>query len=237
MGKQKDQHFIGRIGNLIYYELNGGYYVRAAPSKVRQTKATQIRSGNFSVAARSGKVLRSLLQPAIPFPKNKTMQNLFGGAIMKWLQLQTPDQLEPAIKLPYLQDFQFNEATSLHDRWKVPLTVTKEAGVLQLPIPAFIPTEKMAAPAWTKTVECTVAAASCSLKGGIPDGNSLHAFTILYNDTEMAAQIIPLPIAMPRGSLVVVAVSLTYFVTKKGKPTATGNVAFMPSGVVAAMYV
>jgi hypothetical protein len=38
-------------------------------------------------------------------------------------------------------------------------------------------------------------------------------------------------------SLVVVAVSLTYFVSKKSKQVATDNSAFMPSGIVAGMYV
>jgi len=51
------------------------------------------------------------------------------------------------------------------------------------------------------------------------------------------AQNILLPIAMPLSSLVVVAVSLTYFVSKKGKHVPTDQVAFMPSGIVAAMYV
>jgi hypothetical protein len=53
----------------------------------------------------------------------------------------------------------------------------------------------------------------------------------------MPAQNIQLPVAMPAGSLVVVAVSLTYFVSKKGKQVPTENSAFMPSGVVAAIYV
>ena len=211
--------------------------MRTAPAKVRQTKATKIRSSNFSIAVGAGKALRNLLAPAIPFPRNKKMQNLFGGAIMKWLQLQTPEQLAPATSLPYLNNFQFNDATSLPERWKVALTVTKEAGILQLHIPAFIPTEKMAAPAWTKHVECTVAAASCNLKDSTGNGNSVHGFTIPYNDTEHPAQTLQLPVAMPPGSLVVVAVSLTYYITKKGKQMATDNVAFMPAGIVEAMYV
>jgi len=42
---------------------------------------------------------------------------------------------------------------------------------------------------------------------------------------------------MPAGSLIIVAVFLTYFVSKKSKQVATDNIAFMPSGIVAAMYV
>jgi hypothetical protein len=95
----------------------------------------------------------------------------------------------------------------------------------------------MVAPAWTNRVECTIAAASCNLKNGLSNGNSIHAFTILYNDTLVPPQNIQLPVPMPAGSLVVVAVSLTYFVSRKRKLVATDNIAFMPSGIVGAMYV
>jgi hypothetical protein len=238
MGKQKDQKYVGRVENTIYYELNGGFYTRSVPAKVRQTKATKLRSKNFAVAAGANRVLRSLLQAAIAFPKDKKMQNRFGGAIMKWLQLQSLKQLEPATRLPYIQGFQFNEATTLHERWKVSLAVNKQiTGILQLQIPAFIPKEKIAAPAWTKYIDCTIVAASCTLKNSLTNGNSIHAFSIPFNDTKMPAQNIQLPVAMPAGSLVVVAVSLTYFVSKKGKQVPTENSAFMPSGVVAAIYV
>jgi hypothetical protein len=116
--------------------------------------------------------------------------------------------------------------------------VNKQAGdVLQLHIPAFIPKEKIAAPARTNRVECTIAAASCNLKNSVGNGNSIYAFTIPYNNTPLPAQNIELPVPMPAGSVVVVAVSLTYFVSKKSKQVATDNIAFMPSAIVAAMYV
>jgi hypothetical protein len=44
------------------------------------------------------------------------------------------------MNVPYLVDFQFNEATTLQERWKVALTVNPQIpGILQLHIPAFIP--------------------------------------------------------------------------------------------------
>lgn len=238
MGKQKDMKYVGRSGNVIYYELNGGYYIRKAPGKIKQTAATKIRSSNFAIAARANRVLRSLLQPVIPNPKDKKMQNRFGGAIMRWLQLQTPDQLEQADNLPYLGHFQFNDATSIPERWKVPLTVNKQIGdVLQLHIPAFIPKEKISAPAWTNRIEGTIVAASCNLKNSLSNGNSVQAFSIPYNNTWVPVQNIQLPVPMPVGSLVIVAVSLTYIVSKKRRQVPTDNIAFRPSGIVGAMYV
>src|SRR5690242_570130 len=222
MGKQKDLKYVDRQGNLIYYELNGGYYIRTAPGKIKQSAATKIRSSNFAVAAGANRLLRQLLQPAIPFPKDKKMQNRFGGAIMKWMKQQNPEQLQAGKKLPFIHDFQFNEATSLQERWKVELTVNQQKpNILKLHIPGFVPKEKIAAPAWTKRVECTVAAASCILKAKTANGNSIHAFSIPYDNLEIPAQDIQLLVPMPTGSLVVMAVSLTYYVSKKGKQVPT----------------
>src|SRR5690242_13364661 len=228
MGKQKDLKFVGRIGNVIYYERNGGFYTRSAPSKMRQTKATKAASSNFAMASGVSRVLRSLLEPAIPFPKDKNMQNRFRGALMKWRQLQTVEQLTPITGLPYIQGFQFNAATAVPERWKVSLTVNQQIGeMLHLHIPAFIPKEKIAAPAWTSRADCTVVAASCNLNT-IANGNCVQTFSIPYDAEPVPAQDIPLHIATPAGSLVVIAVSLTYFVSKKGKQVPTGQTAFMP---------
>ena len=238
MGKQKDQKFVGRIGNVIYYQRNGGFYTRSVPSRMPQTKATKKASSNFGVASQVSRVLRNLLEAAIPFPKDKKMQNRYRGAVMKWLQQKAILQLEPAINLPYIQDFQFNEASSLQELWKVSLSVNQPGGdVLELLIPAFIPKEKISAPAWTNRVECTVVAASCSLQNIVTNAKDTHSFSIRYNEEPIAAQNIRFTVDMRAGSLVVVAVSLTYFVSKNRGQVPTDKIAFMPSGIVAAMYV
>lgn len=237
MAKQQNMFYVGRKGNIVYYELNGGYYLRTVPSRVRQTAATKRRSSNFSVAVGAGRVLRALLLPAIPFPKDKKMQNDFGGAIMKWLKQETLNQLVPANHLPYIQDFQFNNKTDVRERWKVPLSVIKpDEGLLQLSVPAFVPVEKIAAPAGTVSVTCTVAAASCTLRNSLSNGDYCCSFNIPYTTEEMPARIVDLPVAMPAGSLVVVAVSLTCMVAGKNKTVPSGNIAFRAAGVVGAMY-
>ncbi len=234
MAKQSAQYYTGRMGNTIFYQLNGGYYIRSVPAMVKQAAATKIRSANFSIAVSAGRVLRSLLQPALPFPKDKKMQNSFAGAIMKWLKLQSLQDLQPATNLPYIQNFQFNEKTNLNERWKVALAVTKVSdSLLQLHIPAFIPTDKIAAPARTTSVNCVVVAASCTLQNAVSNGSSEYAFTIPYTNEEIPGQIINLPLDMPQGSLIIVAVSLTCNVAKANYY----NSAFMPSGIIAAMYV
>jgi hypothetical protein len=238
MAKQKGMYYVGRKGNVLYYELNGGYYQRSAPVSVKQTAATKVRISNFAIAVGASRVLRNQLLPILPFPKDKKMQNSFGGAIMKWLKLEPLQQLQPADNLSFIQGFRFNSKSNMAERWKVKLTVTKVGeGLLQFHIPAFIPSEKITEPAWTRTIECTIAAASCNLKNKLANGNCVHAFAIPYNNVVLPQQTINLPVAMPGGSLVVTTVSLTYIVSKKGSQVPTDNIAFMPSDIIAAMYV
>lgn len=238
MAQQANQYYSGRQGNAIYYKLNEGYYIRSLPVVVKQTAATKIRSSNFAIASRAGRMLRYLLEPAIPFSKDKKMQNRFAGAFMKWLKLNTLQQLQPATNLPFVQNFQFNEACSLSERCTIPLTVTQvNNGLLQLHLPAFIPAKNFAAPEHTTSINCTITAASCCLQTGEENGSFTMLVTLPYSTVEMPEQIIKLPLAMPRCSLVIAAVALQYNIDKNGISKPAGNIAFMPSGIIAAMYV
>jgi len=236
MAKQLNQHFIGRIGNLIYYELNGGYYIRSVPVKVKQHPASKVASSNLSIASATGKRLRLLLEPVLPVKKSKTMQNRFSGSIMRWLNQQQPQRLPAGGELPCLQHFLFNEATSVKERWKIDMQVTRKGNQLQhLHLPAFVPKGCITAPAHTKRVECTITAAACMLQTDDAMTSFTFKMEIPYNAAPIPAQTINLPVAIPAGGWAVVAIALTYLTGKKGSPTACTNAAFMPSEIIAAM--
>ena len=59
---------------------------------------------------------------------------------------------------------------------------------------------------------------------------------ISLNETEVPEQLISLPLPATTGNLVVTAVSLEYFSVKNGYPEKIVKKAFMPAGVVSAMY-
>ena len=164
----------GRMGNVIFYKRSGGYFAKAVPVKVRQSVATTIRSKNFGIASSAGRILRQRLEPALPFPKDKSMQSRFSGAIAKWLGLTDTSTLQPQINFPYVNGFSFNEAASISERWKLPLAVTViNDQLLQLSIPAFVPAQCITAPANTVSVECSILAASCSLQHNNEQGSCL----------------------------------------------------------------
>jgi hypothetical protein len=236
MAKQRSL-ISGKVGPVVTYELYGKTICRSRPSPYKQTRATKARSSNFGIASRAGKILRNLIDPVLPFPKDRQMQGRFSGALSKWMAITPLTKLLPESAIPHVKDFQFSERSELGSRWKVSLLVTKlAANKLKLSIPAFVPVKVIAAPAHTVSVECNIAAAACRLADGKPGGSFSTRFIIPYNEIEIPVQDIFMSVPAKPGHIVITAISLVYTINKKGDEGRNTNPAFMPAAVVSAMY-
>ena len=234
MALQTATYLTGKINNIVFYQRSGTYIARALPAMVKQSAATRVRSKNFGIAASAGRVLRSGLQRVLPFPKNKTIQSRFSGAIARWLALNDVHSMPPQTDLPFISGFSFNEATGIAERWKLPLTVTKvDDQLLQLQIPAFTPAQVITAPAHTKAIECRIAAASCNLQSPANLGSFSTILSIPYTGVPIPALLLPMALPAATGYLVVTVVSFTYLLQNGEKEQ---RPAFMPSGVIYARY-
>jgi hypothetical protein len=236
MPSQIDVQITGRIQNLIFYKRGDKYYARTAPGKVKQTKATKKRATEFGKASRIGKCLRQQLVPAIPFPSDNKMQTRLVSALFQWLR-SGYDAAKPNDEVPFVSNFPFTEGYSIRERWRVPLQVAKvNEGELQLTIPAFVPAKSLSAPARTVTVKCHIAATACSVAHGTTTGGFCTSLHFDFNKEKVPEQVVSLPLPASAGNLVVTAISLEYNLVKNGQIQKTANKAFMPAGVVSAMY-
>jgi hypothetical protein len=234
MAIQSATYLTGKINNIVFYQRLGTYIARALPATVTQSAATRVRSNNFGVAAAAGSSLRCSLQQALPFPKNKIMQSRFSGAIARWLALNDTGSLPTQNDLPFINEFSFNEATAIKERWKLPLTVTRvDEQLLQLQIPAFTPTQVIAAPAHTAMIVCRIIAASCNLQSPAAEGSFSTMLFIPYTDISIPALLLPMALPVAAGYLVVTVISFTYLLQNGEKEQ---RPAFMPSGVIDARY-
>jgi len=237
MPSQINVQITGRIGNLIFYKLGDKYYSRSAPVKVKQTKATKKRATEFGKASRAGKSLRQQLLPVIPFPKDNQMQTRLVSAIFLWLKSNIGNSLQPCNPVPYVSNYQFTKGYTVTERWKVALRVTHPSeGMMELKIPAFVPSKALSAPANTFSVTSHIIAVGCNMENGVATGGFNTFLDFEYNDMEVPEQTIPLPIPTLGGSLVATVIFLEYIYMKNGYPQKTTNKAFMPAGVVNAMY-
>lgn len=236
MPSQINLQITGRIQNLIHYKRGDKYYVRTAPFKVKQTKATKKRATEFGKASRAGRNLRRQLLPVIPFPADNKMQTRLVSALFQWLR-SAYDPVKPSNIVPFVNNFQFTEGYGITERWRVALQVMNpEVGKLELKIGAFVPVKSISAPAGTVSVKCNIAVAGCDVESGVPTGGISTSIVYPYNESEMPEQIVSLGVTTPAGALVVMAISFEYHFLKNEHLTKTQNKAFMPSGVVSAMY-
>lgn len=234
MALQITNYISGKMENIIFYERSGRFFARSIPAEVKQTAATKKRSMNFGIASTAGKTLRHLLIPALPFPKDRKMQNRFAGAIAKWLQLSSIAALQPTDDVPFVNHFDFNESISLKERFKVSISVTQpSANLIEVHIPAFRPDNAIKAPANTTAVDCVVTAAACRLKNGLDSGSFTITLNIPYNHELRSAQVLSLHVPTDKGGLVITAASLSYILAGHKK---SANPVFMPASVIDARY-
>jgi hypothetical protein len=237
MASKMSVQLTGRINNLVFYKVGDKYCVRTIPQKVKQTKATKARGKQFGIASRAGKAVRQQLLPVIPFPSDNNMQTRLVSAIYQYIKSPEGDARASNSELPFITGFQFTTGYTINERWKVALTVHRnEAGTLQLTIPAFIPQKDISAPAGTVSVTCTISAGGFDRATGITTGGYSTSLHFDYTDTEIAEQIVSLPMPMQPGSVLVTGISLQYNEIKNGGVVPINKKAFIPAGIVSAMY-
>ena len=106
-------------------------------------------------------------------------------------------------------------------------------GMASACVPAFVPTQSIAAPAHTVLIECTITTGGSLLMDDAPTGNHTVTITIPYNNIPVDEQVITLPVPCPAGTLLVTAVALRYQLVDGSycnKP------AFLPASVIDARY-
>ena len=79
---------IGRIGNTIYYKMGEKYYMRSAPRKYKQTKATKAKATEFGKASGIGRIIRENLSNVIFNADDRNMQTKLVGTIFSWMQIK-----------------------------------------------------------------------------------------------------------------------------------------------------
>jgi hypothetical protein len=237
MPSQINLQITGRIQNIVFYKRGDKYYARSVSSGIRQTKATKKRATEFGKASRAGKILRQQLLSVIPFPADNKMQTRLVSDLFSWFRSGF-DPEQPCDPVLFLNDFSFTESDTVAQRWRVSLEVTQTGNnMLQIKIPSFVPAKNIKAPAGTVSVKCNIATGGYHLKNGGETGSFSTSLNFNYNDKPVPAQILSLPTPTPPGSLIVTGVSLEYYFNKNGHLQKSTNKAFMPAGIVKAMYV
>jgi hypothetical protein len=237
MGEQKNMHYRGSVGNTLYYERNGGYYIRSKPTVVRQTKATKASANKFGVAVRVSKAIRSSFAPILINPRDRQMMFQLNTALYRWL-LGGPNKdnytLQP---IPALTGFSFNGASDLSSRLKLSLHADwQQTNQLVVNIPAVYPTQDIVAPAYTDSVALQLAVSCIGLATRELNCSCSKTIEIPYKKTLLPGQDIILPVDIIPGSIAVLAAALKYTISRNNGNHIVQNPEWLPAGIISAIH-
>jgi hypothetical protein len=237
MGKLDPMGIVGRVNNIIHYRVGENYYVRSAPRKYKQTKATKASASLFGRASRITSILYGQLLSIMPDSTDRKTRGRLVAAVFQWFNNSGGLKAEKG-KIEELTGFSFSETKKpISTIWKGSLQVNHPvSGGVELVIPAFVPTTSMKAPKGTSSVICKIASGVCSLSDDTDLGSFSTEFKFDYNDKPIDTQTISINLSTPRKSLVVTAVFIEYLITKKRHTAVNKNTEFMPSEIVDARY-
>jgi hypothetical protein len=209
----------GKIENVVYYTVGDKQFVRIKARKVKQSKATKVRSHNFGVASAAGRVLRAQLKQAIA----------------KWLQRYAVAEIPSAEKLPFLHNFCFSKEKGMDIRCRIPMLVEQGSDeLITIAVPAFIPTRDISAPARTVAIKLTLSVAGVNLDKGLSTGSETIGLHLDHNNETVAAQTLNFHVPVLPGTLLVTVGSMEYILNDGD---VCSKEAFMPCSVMDARYV
>lgn len=156
MGEQGNIRIRGTIENIIYYSLNGKFYMRTKPASVNRTAAS-VKSGlNFGKACRVGRQLRLLVAPINPCNGDKKLMFRLTGALNRFIHcLSGATKTRRSTGLGFLRDFQFNDQAIVQSILSFSIRPnSKDSGSPGLTISPFIPGSSLLAPKKTTQILC-----------------------------------------------------------------------------------
>jgi hypothetical protein len=216
--------------NMIFYERPRKTCKKRPPISLEKFHANNTNTGDPIFCNKLSKSIRQSLAPHVSMLHQKSVQQQFTDCLQKWISGKNPASLNAANNLPYINGFDFNEDSSINERWKVRFKVEPVAeNLLQLHIPAFVPWDTIAAPAQTTQIVCSITAASCNILQPVEQGCSHYSFIIPYDNHPLPARVIPLSIPSADGYLCITTMSLQYEL-KNGKTYSRR--AYMPCSVI-----
>lgn len=146
MARLSDKGLSGRIGPVIYYEMNGKQFARAVPvfKKLRTTARQKNASLLFGICSKTATAAAYVLQAYLTFPFKAL--NRFRGWVYKYYKLHH-QQSNWVLGQKFIPPFQLNTEADLRDFLFFPIEIKAvENGRLHIYAPAFDPVKQIMNP-------------------------------------------------------------------------------------------
>lgn len=211
MARQKSIFKIeGTLGDVTFYKSKDGFLVREKGGITSERfkndpnfQRTRENSSEFGRAGKAGKTLRNSLRSLLKEVADYRMTSRLTQQMMRVIQLDTVSTrgqrnvIDGETEL--LQGFDFNQNAKLSSCFFAPYTVTLErsTGEAGLSVPAFVPTQVIAAPGGATHFKIVAAATAVDFEAEMFVTKDQSTTVLPWNSTE--STLITLDNALPQG--------------------------------------
>lgn len=190
----------GTVGDLTFMKTQDGYLVKeksyVSGQRIASDPAfqrTRENNAEFGRAGKAGKILRNAIRTLLQNAKDKRITSRLTTEMMRVVKADaTSDRGMRNVldgELELLQDFDFNINAKLSTTIYAPYTavIDRVAGTGTINIPAFIPSERIAAPAGTTHFKIVSMAAEIDFENNVSVTDSQSSGIMPWDATATAA--------------------------------------------------
>ncbi len=239
MARQRDAKLVGTVGNIIFYNSMGEFYMRAKPVTVRRTQSSVNSGFNFGKASKISRQIRDFIDGINPSKSNKQAYR-FNGAIHKfisWKEKKDAASIRMPDKLPFIYRFQFNDESDLSVITAIqPSVRTPVPGTTEIDLLPFFPSQNLHAPANTNSIILKMILMGVSLAKAETELIGSGEIAVPYSDELFKPPVISISNSPKTGDIVVMVMAIQYMVNKKGEIELLNDNKKMPCGICWAKY-
>lgn len=211
----KKNNISGRIKNLIFFDLHGEQFVKAASDTIKQTKATKLSSGEFINCSKWTKQIRLCLDPILLTFTDIYMYKRFTARF--YATIQTNTSIPKEQRTPWNSDmsgligFDFNSHSPFSEYF-FPIITTNlnEENKLVITIPEFEPKTGMVFAENTGKADLVIFSVAINLESNRPNFTEHFIVPIEMNVPRLSETIVA-NIEIPASHFIVVIAKLMFY--------------------------
>jgi hypothetical protein len=239
MARQRDAKLVGTVGNVIFYNRMGEYYMRAKPVSVRRTEASVNSGLNFGKASKISRQIRNFIDEINP-SKSNIQAYRFNGAIHKfisWKEKKDAASITMPKKLPFISGFQFNDQAVLSSIIAIQPSVRSiHSRVTEISLPPMITSQSLQAPSNTSSILFKMILMGVDLEHAKTKLLGKSELEIPFSNETFQPSVISIPASSKPGDLVILAMAVQYIVNKNGEVELQNDKKKLPCGIALAGF-
>jgi len=164
------------------------------------------------------------------------MMHRLDATFINWLRTGQSASGNHEPPVPFIPGFEFNLESQLSEKLKLKLTISKSnENFIIVKVPAFVPVQKIVAPADTSSVRLKIVAVAYDFDNQSIVRAGLKEILIPYSSSEVTEQQIVFDLKPKTGDLYMAVIALNYYTSADGSTGLNDSMKWKPAAIAQAI--